>query len=120
VNHGDVPDPVDLMLDGKFTDAADAYAVLYAQAIGRGDYSIGPDLLMGLQYCVAGMSKHAPQDASVVPSIRETLRRQGVKDESRVSDDLEIASSMIQKAKDRSEQSLARVADAKDRARGKE
>jgi len=103
------PDPVDLMLDGKFDEAAEAYARLYALAIDRGDYGIAPDLLMGLQYCMAGSAKQSPQERSLVPSIREVLRRHGVRDDSRVSEDVEIAASMIRKARRKSERSLSTV-----------
>jgi hypothetical protein len=47
------------MLDGKFAEAAQTYVALYVDALKRKDFAIGPDLLMGLQYCVAGMAKQA-------------------------------------------------------------
>jgi hypothetical protein len=109
------PDPVDLMLDGKFDEAAQAYVALYADALKKKDYSIGPDLLMGLQYCVAGMAKQAPTDTDVEVTVRNELAKRHVKIDRHVKDHLQIANSMVEKGRKRAERSVAGVESEKQR-----
>jgi hypothetical protein len=112
------PDPVDLMLDGKFEEAASAYAALYAEALKNGNLAIGPDLLMGLQYCVAGMMKEAPAQADVDVSVKQELAKRGVKIGTDVDDHLHIARAMVAKARQRGERSVASVESEKKRLKG--
>src|SRR5689334_16809274 len=89
------PDPVDLMLDGKFEEAAKAYLELYVDALKRGDFAFGPDLLMGMQYCVAGITKHEPTAREVEIAVKRRLAEHNVKFDKHVEDDLQIANSMV-------------------------
>jgi hypothetical protein len=109
------PDPVDLMLDGKFKEAAEAYLALYQDALKRKDLAIGPDLLMGLQYCVAGMAKNEPDTPEVEFAVKEQLAERNVKLDRHVKDDLQIANSMVKKARERGARSVAGVESEKQR-----
>ena len=103
------PDPIDLMLDGKFEEAAQAYVALYVDTLKRKDFAIGPDLLMALQYCVAGMAKQEPATPDVQVLVKEQLMKRDVKIDGHVQDDLQIANSMVKKAKERAERSVVGV-----------
>ena len=103
------------MLDGKFEEAAQAYLALYVDALKRKDYAIGPDLLMGLQYCVAGIAKHEPAAREVGLAVKEQLAKRKVRIDAHVKDHLQIANSMVKKAKERAERSVAGVESEKER-----
>jgi hypothetical protein len=109
------PDPVDLMLDGNFDEAAKAYVELYVDALKRNDFAIGPDLLMALQYCVAAMAKHAPATREVELAVKAQLTKRDVKIDRHVKDHLQIANSMVEKARQRAERSVAGVESEKQR-----
>jgi hypothetical protein len=109
------PDPVDLMLDGRFEDAARAYVSLYIDALQRADFAIGPDLLMGLHYCVAGMTGREPSSADVEQAVRAQLTARKVKVDRRVLDQLQVATSMVKKGRQRAERSVAGVESDKER-----
>jgi hypothetical protein len=109
------PDPVDLMLDGKFAEAAEAYLALYVDALARKNFAVGPDLLMGLQYRVAAMTKNEPVAPGVERAVKEQLAERKVKLDRQVKDDLQIANSMIKKAKKRADRSVAGVESEKQR-----
>lgn len=109
------PDPVDLMLDGKFKEAADAYLALYVDALKEKYSAIGPDLLMGLQYCVAGMQKNKPATPEVELAMRGQLAERNVKVDRVVEDHLQIAMSMVEKARKRADRSVAGVESEKQR-----
>jgi len=110
-----LPDPVDLMLDGKFAEAAEAYVELYVDALNRKDLAIGPDLLMGLQYCVAAMAKNEPDARAVELAVKEQLAERNVKLDRHVKDHLQIANSMVKKARRRADRSVAGVESEKQR-----
>jgi hypothetical protein len=103
------PDPVDLMLEGRFEAAADAYAELYADAQAKGNLAIGPDLMMGFQYCIAAIARQPPSDAKITPVVAAELQRRGIRVDDEVREHVEIANDMITMAKRRSEASVARV-----------
>jgi hypothetical protein len=109
------PDPVDLMLDGKFEEAAEAYLALYVDALKREDFAIGPDLLMGLQYCVAATAKNEPTAHQVELAVKEQLTLRHVNLDRQVKDHLQIANSMVKNAKKRADRSVARVESEKQR-----
>jgi hypothetical protein len=109
------PDPVDLMLDGKFREAADAYLALYVDALNRKDFAIGPDLLMGLQYCKAAMANSEPTASEVALAVREELAGRNVKLDRQVKDHLQIANSMVKKARERADRSVVGVESEKQR-----
>jgi len=109
------PDPVDLMLDGRFEDAARAYLKLYVDALRRQDFAIGPDLLMGLHYCLAGVRRLEPIAPDVDVAVKEELVRHDLKMDKRVRDQLQTARSMVNKARKRAERSVAWVESEKDR-----
>jgi len=109
------PDPVDLMLDGKFREAADAYLALYVEALNRKNFAIGPDLLMGLQYCEAAMTNNEPAASEVARAVREELTRRGVKLDRQVKDHLQIANLMVKKARERADRSVLGVESEKQR-----
>ena len=109
------PDPVDLMLDRKFEEAANAYRALYVKARQNKDDSICPDLLMGLHYCVAGMKKEAPSAPDVEATVRAHLTEHKVTIDKQAMDHLQIASAMVKKGRERGERSVAGVESEKKR-----
>ena len=90
--------PVDLMLDGKMDEAAEAYLDLYVEALAEGDRFIGPYLLSPLHSCVASVKGGETLDdvsQNVEAMIWEKAGERGVKrnkeTEMDVSDDISIA-----------------------------
>jgi hypothetical protein len=109
------PDPVDLMLEGKYAEAAKAYATLYAEAVAKHNLAVGPDLLMGFQYCIAAMKKQAPADDSIGLAIEAALEKYRIRVTRQVREDLQVANAMVKEAKKKSERSVARVESEKRR-----
>lgn len=93
------PDPVDLMMMGRFDEAAEKYLSLYAEMLEEGDRFIGPYLLSPLHFCVSGMNPETiPEDATeeVERMVLSALRERGVEvDKHIVKEDIAIAKNKI-------------------------
>ena len=122
------PDPVDLMMDGRFEEAQQTYLHLYVEALKRGDLAIGPDLIAGLHYCIAGATKSrnvlpgdydvaSPETVSseVEEAVVEELREHQMDLDKRVSDQLQMGRAMVSRGKRRAERSVERVETEKHR-----
>ncbi len=116
------PDPVDLMLEGRMSDATEAYLRLYLEALESGDHFIGADLIAQLHFSVAGdRSDSTPEDVTeaVEQMVMGTLRERGIDIEKQiVVDDIEIAKKGLLAGRKRSEMSIEAV-DREKRARWK-
>ena len=124
------PDPVDLMLEGKFQDAAETYLELYVEALTEGDEYVGADLLTQLHHCFAGMrGEPSPQDPrmmqwpspqDVAQDVREAIflkfkARNLPIDEIKITDNMAVARESLRSAKKRAERSIDAVEKEKDR-----
>ena len=110
------PDPVDLMLEGRMSDATEAYLRLYSEALESGDRFIGADLIVQLHFSVAGdRSGSAPEDVTeaVEQMVMSALRERGVDVDEQivqiVDDDIAIAKKGLLAGRKRSERSVEAV-----------
>ena len=121
-------DPVDLMLEGKLQEATKLYLDLYVEAIEEGDRWIGRDLVTQLHYCIAGRigedeangEGRSPEDVTkeVEEVILNELSLRGVRfDKSAITDDIEIASEDLRRARKRAEKSIEAVEHEKENRR---
>lgn len=105
------PDPVDLMMDGKFDEAIEILLQMYVEAARRGDNYIGTDLCAQLLYCVAVQGETLPELAAdeVASLIKEAMKRDGLAvDEATLCRQLEGAEAEVKAGRIKAEESLQR------------
>jgi hypothetical protein len=107
------PDPLDLLVQGKYQEATKKYLELYLEALTTGDRFIGVDLLTPMHFSVAkGEDPEASRgqiEQLIIRGLRE--RRIPVNDDLRqvIEDDLNSARSALESSRKRTERSIRRV-----------
>lgn len=105
------PDPVDLMMDGKFHEAIGMLLRMYLEAARRGDNYIGTDLCAQLLHCVAIQHQTSPETAvnAVAGLLKEAAQRDGLTlDEATLRRQLEGAEAEVRVGRTKAEESLRR------------
>ena len=105
------PDPVDLMMEGKFDEAINVLLAMYVEAARRGDNYIGTDLCVQLLHCVAVQEKRLPEESAtkVEKLIRAAMSRDGLTlDEDTLRRQMEGAAAEVKVGRVRAEEGLRR------------